>query len=153
MKTYYSPGRERRVCEIQEWLYNSCPHSSPSIHLPALPRWFLPPTFSFIHFSTLVPSPVHSTGLSQRARDRFTILWRCEVSWWCQRFSVSDKVCSLVRRCRETEEEHTCVIQIWGLPLKSIDCMHFYFWIWSENILFNFEIHHVVVQVKDLCYF
>lgn len=40
--------------------------------------------------------------------------------------------------------EHTCVIQIWGLPLKSIDCMHFYFWIWSENILFNFEIHHVV---------
>lgn len=44
--------------------------------------------FSFMHFSTLLPSPVHSTHLSQRARDSFTISWRCEVPWPCQFFCV-----------------------------------------------------------------
>lgn len=102
MKTYYSTSGERRVCEIQEWcppvvsllfLFSSLSLSLPSPPLPSLCSHSLIPAiyFSFMHFSTPVPSPVHPTDPSQRARDSFTISWRCEVSWWCQSFPCPTK--------------------------------------------------------------
>lgn len=95
-------------------LYNSC-HSSSSLYFQVFHPWFLATTFLLCISQPFCPLLL--THLSQRARDSFTILWRCEVPWPCQSFSVSDKVYSLLRRYHETEVtrlkiEHTYVIHM-----------------------------------------